>query len=447
MGTGSAESNKDQPGDVDWLTAFWTEQLSERQRDVLTLRADGLTLDEIGQVYGLTRERIRQIEVQAQNAAKETFNVHRDELHSVEALMAGQIAVSNERLCRTLPPAPTVAQLELIKSMGLSHPQTWDGPLRGWWCYEPGELDRRLRALADLAPLSHENMDAAMVELGIEIVEPISSLLTSENSKIICHELGWIRVHRTSRDLAYLWLEKEGSPRSAAEIAAIAENSERAIRETMRRDEYFAQLRPEGTWALAAWRAPGAENRYKNAEEVLIDVLRDMGPMELADLRAEVRRRYPVTSWRINQCLTNSALGRHPDGKYDLAERGAMPLEESEPRRPDHIKVNGNVIGVSMTADYELMRGSGLHVNRWLTWYLGLRTQPSERVFQMLEPSSSVTIRRASSNAQISSLRSAALAMDLVEGCAVVLLLNTAINIARLHHACRARNCPAASAG
>lgn len=443
----SADSDGDPSWDLDWLTALWTGQLSDRQRDVLTLRAGGTTLDEIGQVYGVTRERIRQVELTARKTVDEVFGAHRDELPVLEDLMAGQLVVSGENLFHALPPGPEPAQLALIRFMGLSHPQTWDGPLLNFWCCEPEEIDRRLSALADLAPLSHENMAAAMEELGIEMADPFSGLLYSKNSKIIRHELGWIRVNRTSRDLAYLWLEREGSPRSASEIASIAENSERAIRETMRRDEDFAQLRPEGTWALASWRAPGAENRYKNAEEVLLDVLREMGPMEIADLRAEVRRRYPVTAWRINQCLTNSAIGRQADGKYDLAERGAVPLEESEPRRPDHIKVSGDVIGVSMLVDYELMRGSGLHVNRWVTWHLGLRTQPSERVFQMLEPAGSVTIRRASSNAQVSSLRSAALAMDLVEGCQVVLLLNAANNTARLHHACQASCCPAASAG
>jgi hypothetical protein len=447
MVIGSPDSDGDQSADLDWLTALWTEQLSDRQSAVLSLRADGRTLDEIGQVYGVTRERIRQIELDARKSVGAVFDAHRDELPVLEDLMAGQLVVSAEKLFRVLPSAPEAAQHELIRFMGLSHPQTWDGPLLDCWCYEPGEIDRRLNALADLAPMSHENMAAAMDELRIEMAEPVSGLLSSENSKIIRHELGWIRVNRTSRDLAYLWLEKEGSPRSASEIAAMTGNSERAIRETMRRDEDFAQVRPEGTWALADWRAPGAENRYKNAEEVLIDVLREMGPMELADLRAEVRHRYPVTAWRINQCLTNSAIGRRADGKYDLAERGAVPLEESEPRRPDHIKTSGDTIGVRMLVDSELLRGSGLHVNRWLTWHLGLRTQPSERVFQMLEPAGSVTIRRGSSNAQISSLRSAALAMDLVEGCEAVLLLNTVNKTARLHHACQAISCPAASAG
>jgi len=431
----------------DWLQHLWTSELSNQERDVLSRRTEGTTLEEIGQGYGVTRERIRQVETAARKKVDAVFTKRRNEFQALEDLLAGSLVVETSELMATLPAAAEAARLELLRFMGLKHPQTWDGQLVDWWRYDSEELDRRLKAISDLGPMSHENMGAAMQDVGLEMTAPVSDLLASSNSRLVRHELGWIRPNRISRDIAYLWLEAEGSPRSAGDIAAVTTNSERAIRETMRRDEDFAQVRPEGTWALAAWKTPGAENHYKSAEEVLIDVLREMGPMDLADLSAEVRRRYPVTAWRISQCLSNSKIGRMPDGKYDLAERGAEPIEELEPRKPDHIKVSGNVVGVVVTVDYDLMRGSGLHVNRWLPWYLGLRTQPSERQFELVEPAGTVTIRRASSNAQISSLRSAAMALDVAEGCELVLLLNTANNTARLHHGCEASQCPAASAG
>ncbi len=432
---------------ADWLQHLWTSDLSTQERDVLSRRTQGTTLEEIGQGYGVTRERIRQVETAARRKVDAAFTRRRDELHALDDLLKGRLVVEAAAVMSTLPAAPEAARRELLRFVGLKHPQTWDGQLLDWWCYDSEELDRRLKVISDLGPMSHENMAAAMQDVGLEMTAPVSDLLASSNSRLIRHDLGWIRPNRISRDIAYLWLEAEGSPRSAGDIAAVTTNSERAIRETMRRDEYFAQVRPEGTWALAAWKTPGTENHYKSAEEVLIDVLREMGPMDLSDLSAEVRRRYPVTAWRISQCLSNSKVGRTPDGKYDLAERGAEPIEEVEPRRPDHIKVSGNVVGVVITVDYDLMRGSGLHVNRWLPWYLGLRTQPSERQFELVQPAGTVTIRRASSNAQISSLRSAAMALDVAEGCELVLLLNTANNTARLHHGCEPSRCPAASAG
>lgn len=46
------------------------EELDERQKEILRMRFgigrdDDMTLEEIGQIYGVTRERIRQIEAKA----------------------------------------------------------------------------------------------------------------------------------------------------------------------------------------------------------------------------------------------------------------------------------------------------------------------------------------------------------------------------------------------
>src|ERR1700729_1952084 len=62
-------------------------------------------------------------------------------------------------------------------------------------------------------------------------------------------------------------------------------------------------------------------------------------------------------------------------------QRGAVPVEDEEPNRPAYIQASGSVVGVRLEVNHDLMRGSGIAVNRWLTWYLGLRTVPSLRRF------------------------------------------------------------------
>jgi hypothetical protein len=253
-----------------------------------------------------------------------------------------------------------------------------------------------------------------------------------------------VRTGRTTRDRAYLWLKQQGEPRPAAEIAEAAGSSEHATRENMRRDEAFSQVRPEGTWVLSDWHVDGASNRYASAEEVVVEVLRELGPLDEEQLRVECQRRYPVTGWRITQCLSSNAIGLNSEGRYDLAERGAIPVEDSEPRRPDHIQVSGDVVGVELPVTHDVLRGSGIPVNRWLTWYLGLRTAPSTRYFKTEDGSGELTVKRATSNAQLSSLRSAAVALGVVQGCKLVLLLRLDSNTASLRHACAAGACPAA---
>ena len=217
------------------------------------------------------------------------------------------------------------------------------------------------------------------------------------------HALGWIRTHKASRDVAYLWLQAEGEPRPLAEIAQAAEASnDHALREALRRDKAFVQVRPEGTWALADWRLPGTSERYANALDVVVEVLRELGPMNWARLQTESRLRYPVTTWRIQQCLASSLIGLNDQGLYDLVERGAKPIEDKEPKQPANIQASGTVVGISLRVDHDVLRGSGIGVNRWLTWYLGLRTAPSTRYFDLPAPLGEVVVRRGLSNAQIS---------------------------------------------
>ena len=211
----------------------------------------------------------------------------------------------------------------------------------------------------------------------------------------------------------------------------------------MHRDDDFALVRPEGTWALSDWRVKGADNRYATAVDAVVEVLRELGALDYDTLCSETVRRYPVTIWRVSQCLSNSVIGRTADGRYDLAERGATPIEDSEPKRPKSMEVHGSVVGVQLDVNHDLLRGSGLGVNRWLTWYLGLRTAPSTRYFAIDDGQSTLTVKRGTSTSQISSLRAVAQRMKLHEGCQLVVLLHLDTETATFEHVCQPETCPA----
>ena len=147
----------------------------------------------------------------------------------------------------------------------------------------------------------------------------------------------------------------------------------------MRRDPRFAQRRPEGTWVLSEWKTNTIIRYYANAVDAVVEVLEELGPLTLDQLSSETIQRYPVSAWRITQCLSSNQIGLTQDGRYDLTERGAIPIEESEPRKPDNIAESGSVVGVRLPVTHDVMRGSGIGVNRWLTWRLGLRHAPSKR--------------------------------------------------------------------
>ncbi|MDV7134519.1 sigma factor-like helix-turn-helix DNA-binding protein [Williamsia muralis] len=427
----------------DWLSHAWIS-LPERDREVLVRRTAGETLDDIGADLGVSRERVRQLQKKADQLITLAATAHdEDLLHRLALLVGDSPATASDELAGELPPATADAQRTLLRISRILHPRTWDGELTEWWTRKPDDLNRRLNVVAELAPLSHNDLHAALEQVGLGYRPPVSTLLASANSRLTRHALGWYRPARVGRDLAFLYLQDEGTPRTVAEIATVTGVGEHAIRETMRREDAFAQVRPEGTWALTDWRTPGADNRYSNAVEAVIDVVRECGPLPLSELRREVLARYPVSAWRINQCLSSAMIGLTADGRYDLAERGAIPIEDTEPKRPATIFAKGDVVGVNLKVNHDLLRGSGIPVNRWLTWHLGLRLVPSARSFSLEPQGDEITIKRASSNAQISSLRVAVQALDLVEGCSIALVLNVRNHTAKIHHLCPSDTCPA----
>ena len=426
----------------DWLDATWSA-LPDRSREILSRRAQGQTLAVVGVHVGLTRERVRQLETKATKVIVDAQQEYAPELlDSLTERMGEQPFLSDEEIAEVLGPAPQAAVAIVMKHLGMHRSNLTSGPLDGVWSPDPSALAKQLKALVDLMPLPDEDAQMAAASLKLPESPPWPAVLQSRY-RVALTELGWIRTSHVTRDRAYLWLRGQGEPRSAMEIAEAAGTSEHATRETMRRDDAFAQVRPEGTWVLADWRADGADNRYSSAVEVVVEVLRELGPLDYNELRTECQRRYPVSEWRITQCLSSSLIGLNSAGLYDLAERGAIPVEDTEPRRPKNIQVSGEVVGVEIPVTHDVLRGSGIPVNRWLTWYLGLRTAPSSRYFQMDGGTSELTVRRATSNAQLSSLRALALPLGVVEGCKLVLLLHVDTDTAALRHACPAASCPA----
>jgi hypothetical protein len=433
-------------GHPGWLDAAWAA-LPERSREILRRRLAGETLDEIGRALDLTRERVRQVQKTSESALVRAMEQRAPQLPSaLHTELGDSPAVADPHIAALVQAHSATALGCLLKTLGLSHPHTWDGALSDYWTFRPSGLQQQLRRMVELAPLTYQEADQAASELGLPEDLDWQSILARSNSKLAAHNLGWIRPARATRDVAYLWLKLEGEPRPADEIAAQAGCSEHAARENMRRDPAFSQVRPEGTWALTDWRVPGSENRYSSAVDALVEVLRDLGPLPVDQLRVETQRRYPVSDWRVNQCLSSNLIGLNAAGLYDLAERGAVPVEDTEPKQPPNIKTSGDVVGIELEIDREILRGSGIPVNRWLTWHLGLRTAPSTRHFALPEGHGEVRVTRATSNAQISSLRAVTLELGLVEGCKLALLLNTSTDTASVRHICPHEACRARTA-
>lgn len=279
----------------DWLSATWS-LFDDRSTDIVARRLAGQRLAEIGELHGVTRERVRQLQMSAELELLADQQRHAPTLPADLANMIGDRAAVPDLEVQALIPTDTgVARHALVRALGATHPRTWSGDLYGWWTQHPATLDLQLRELAALGPLGVDDIAPAAAGLGIPDNLPLDNLLSGPKSPLSRHSTGWVRRQRVTRDGAYLWLQAEGEPRPIALIAAATKTPENTVRERMRADDAFAQVRPEGTWGLADWRLAGADSRYSTAADVLVEVLRDQGPMTLRQLRAESMRRYPVS--------------------------------------------------------------------------------------------------------------------------------------------------------
>jgi hypothetical protein len=310
----------------------------------------------------------------------------------------------------------------------------------------PGALDAVFDDIAAAAPLRRDELNHLALVEQLPKDLPLSELLTDSRSPLIQGADGsWLRRAGRSRDAAYLWMAEHGSPCRVEDLTAVlGDIKPHALREALRRDERFAQIRPEGTWVLTAWSHPGV-TPYSSAVEAMVAVLEEEGAIFKDHLFARVIARYPVTTWRLQQCLLSDRIGLTPDGLVDLVTRGAEPIEETEPARPNTMVVDaaGNVFGIRITVDNDVLRGSGILVNSWLTWNLGLRLAPMSKTFAVIDSDDVLTIRRGTSGAQISSLRTHAQTLGTVCGCQLAILLRVDSSTARIIHACSNRECPA----
>ncbi len=427
-----------------WLDDAWAS-LTDRSRDILTRRMAGETLDSIGLRYGCTREHIRQLQSKATKSLVAAQELSFANLGHIlkEACDSGS-PLQDSEVVDASGLEDSVAREVILRALGIHRVIVDAATAPPLWSLDRKCLQDKLHRLGAVVPCSEDEFEAAAADLALAGGLAWSVISSAQNLGIVKTEFGWVRLRKRARDTAFLWLRSEGSPRSMSELAATAgADNEHAFSELLRRDASFAQVRPEGTWALTDWKVPGTDKRYGNALDVVVEVLHDLGPLPVERLRVEARARYPVTVWRIDQCLSSNVVGLNSEGLFDLVERGAVPVEDTEPRMPKNIQVQGSVVGYSRTVDRDVLRGSGLPVNKWLTWYLDLRTAPATRYFRLPGAFGDLTVRRATSNAQLSSLRAVSVAMGLVDGCQIVLLLKTDTDTADVVHRCPQGDCPA----
>src|SRR5260370_29168101 len=179
---------------VDPVMAAW-ETLTSRDRTVLELRLSGATLDQVGVTIGVTRERVRQIQIRAEEALLSALDKYLPDLRAELArVLDNHAAVAEGDLHTSLGAPPSLPMSAVLRALGVARPRTWAGDLAGWWTLRPGALDVQLRDLATQAPFADDEIDRRAAERGLPQGLPRRELLADEWSPLGHGPSGgWVR--------------------------------------------------------------------------------------------------------------------------------------------------------------------------------------------------------------------------------------------------------------
>ncbi len=306
--------------------------LSERSRDVLMQRyglgreASRATLEKIGQQYGITRERVRQIENQAIRAIKKSELYAKqaavfDELKEKVKIMGGIIA--EEDLLDSISPYKTIHNhLHFLLVVG-DHFTKYreDDFFRHRWQVDEvlsGQIHESLKRLYQ--SLSNEDLvtEPDIIKKFIAQLQGVAEEYKREeivkrwlslSKKISQNSLGeWGRTESTNinakgvRDYAYLIIRKHGSPIHFRKVAKnIEEEFKRKAHEATTHNELIKDPRfvlvGRGLYALSEWGYSGGVVR-----EVIQRILVDRGPLTKEEVVREVLKERQV---KENTILVN----------------------------------------------------------------------------------------------------------------------------------------------
>ncbi len=324
--------------------------LPERSRRVLTDRfglsgnGERRTLDAIGQEYGITRERIRQIENHSISAVRdsEAYVTLTQSWESLKATVAELGSVLAEETILKELAKNDADENHIVFLLTVGHhfyDRREDNDFRARWHVDEQLAEQVEAALSNLyaaLELNKLTPEEEFLELfakylkqeGVKTRPPASLsrwLLISK--RIGRNPLGeWgrqdsphVRIKNT-RDFAYLTLKRHGSPLHFIEVA---KNIEKLFSRKTHPATTHNELIKDGRFVLVG-RGLYALKEWGYQPGVVRDVIRGIiereGPLTREEVIDRVKRERYVKDATIAVNLQNNMFTRLPDGKYSLAK-------------------------------------------------------------------------------------------------------------------------------
>ena len=324
--------------------------LPDRSRHILTdrfglgIKGEERTLDAIGKEYGITRERIRQIEKHGLSAVRES-SVYKEHTQSFEdlkrALHALGAVLSEETVLSEIADnAQDRKHLVFLLTVGHQFSdRREDNNYKARWCADEIIAVQVERALASL----YESMDINKLTPEEEFLQIFAEALKKEGVKNRPNEIltRWLNISKrigrnplgewgltesphvrikNTRDFAYLTLKRHGSPMHFTEVAKgidklfIRETHPATTHNELIKDNRFV-LVGRGLYALKEWGYnPGV------VRDVIKRILEGEGPLSREDIMERVKRERYVKDATIVVNLQSNVFVQLPDGLFALSK-------------------------------------------------------------------------------------------------------------------------------
>ncbi len=310
----------------------------------LTSDAERKTLEAIGQKYGITRERVRQIENSALTLIRksESFKNEKDVFEELKKLMhsLGAIVSEQDFLIHLSKDKLTQNHIHLYLTLGndfTKHKE--DEHFKARWSVDDEIADQIHKSLKNLFEnltddelISEGELISKFLEEVKELAEQykneeIAKRWLSISKKISKNPLGeWGKSTSSSiktrgvKDFAFLMMRKHGSPMHFREVAkAVANTFDKKCHVATCHNELIKDSRfvlvGRGIYALSEW-------GYKTGvvREVIKELIKKNGPMTKEDIIDQVMKERYLKKNTILVNLQNSKyFKKNKTGEYTIA--------------------------------------------------------------------------------------------------------------------------------
>lgn len=324
--------------------------LPERSRSVLQERfglagkGEQKTLDAIGKVYGITRERVRQIENHGLSAVRESaaYVQHGASLEDLKRAVhsLGGVAAEQSILEELVKNEADRNHVVFLLTVGHHFKdRREDNDFRARWHTDQHLAESVEEALTGL----YESLDANRLVSDDEFLQMFAKHLKQQGVKPRPDDvlLRWLKISKrvsrnplgewgraesphvrikNTRDFAYLTLKRHGSPMHFNEVAKGVEKLfGRKTHPATTHNELIKDARfvlvGRGLYALKEWGyEPGV------VRDVIRGILKREGPLTRDEIIDRVKRERYVKDATIAVNLQNTMFTRNAEGKYALAK-------------------------------------------------------------------------------------------------------------------------------